>query len=243
MHSLITILAVAALFSPAVMAQPKAPSWDWRPRYQEFQALVERRPISNEAKARLVALLAIENDLFGVIRDTTGEAPAAAMGEAYCSYIGDLSAEVYKLVKDGYTPGVQALIASSYDAHSEIGRFIATHLWREALPYFLGLDRTREQGVLYSDGIEMLGMIYRRHSQEMPASERLRVENQLLNALTDPLLVVREGGMDAVVEAGLKSAIPLLRERAEKSERSPGTDGDFERKMALQAIQKLEKLP
>jgi len=241
MHRVITMTVAVVLVSQvAWAAQAAVPSRDWGPRYAEFTAMVEKRPLSEEVKARLVTLLRSESSLMLALRDT---GDAAVLGEAYSSYIDEIVEEVFKLVKNGYTPGLQALIETPrYDPQSVIGRFIATAKWREALPYFLGLDRTRGQGVHYSGGVEMLGMIYRRHSPEMSASERQQVENRLLDALTDPHLIVRTSGFDAVVDAGLKSAIPLLQERANKSEREPGTGRYFEREAALAAIQKLERL-
>jgi hypothetical protein len=241
MYGMITIAVAVTLVSQATWAaQAAVPSQEWEPRYAEFTALVEKRPLSEEVKGRLVALLRSENSLM-LARLDTGD--AAVLGEGYYSYIDEIVEEVFKLVKDGYTPGLQALIETPrYDPQSVIGRFIATAKWREALPYFLGLDRTRGQGVHYAFRVEMFGMIYRRQAAEMSASERQQVENRLLDALTDPHLVVRMCGFDAVVDAGLKSAIPLLQERAKKSERDPGTGRYFEREAALAAIQKLERM-
>ncbi len=230
---------LALLFTPA-LAGAEPPSRDWHPRHLEFERISGQRPYPEAVRTRLIELLRTENALVRSL-DEAGE--AGALGEGYSEYVAELASVVLRLARKGDREAALALIPTPFAASDAFGQLLESQYWREWLAFELQVPAS--QPIFHSMVPAHIGRIYGLHKSEMDPQLRQKVERRLVESLESNDLATRLNALEGVSMAGLKAALPSLRQWAERmSAARPGNEpGSYELREVRKAIAVLEKLP
>ncbi len=233
-----TFFAIAG--TPGLANGTEPPSRDWQPRYQEFARIAEQPPYSNEVKARIVELLALESELLLAV-DEAGE--AGSLGEGFLDYYYELVRLSWRFAKKGVRAAALALIRSTHCSGTETFEFVTRNYLRETLACELSISPRAT--IHYAESIAKLGKILGSRGAEIEAEIRLRIEERITEGLKSADYQTRLSAIWAARAAKLKATLPRLREiegRVRANFRGSPPEKE-ELRMVLRFIEELEKLP